>query len=109
MVGHGEKNPIEPIPTWFHALLLGPSSNFAHLQHKIEDLDNWGLAREVTCFCKLDQEATDLALKVEVLYEELNTTRDTQTMSKKRLVLARASQKTAWLENLLKKVSMLLT
>ena len=29
-----------------------------------------------------------------------------QTMSEKQLVLARASQKTAWLENLPKKVSM---
>ena len=61
-IGHGKENPIEPLPTWFHALLLRPSSNFIHLQNKVEDLNNWGLAREVTCFHELDQEATELAL-----------------------------------------------
>jgi hypothetical protein len=76
MVGHGEENPIKPIPTWFYTLLLGPSGNLTHLQHKIEDLNDWGLAREVTHFCKLDQEATNLALQVEVPYEELNVTHD---------------------------------
>jgi hypothetical protein len=109
MIGHGKENPIKPIPAWFCTLLLRPSSDFAHLQHKIEDLDDWGLARKITRFCKLDQEATDLTLQVKVLYEELNTTCDAQTMSEKQLVLTRVSQKTARLENLLKKVSMLPT
>jgi hypothetical protein len=106
MIGHGKENPIEPLPAWFHALLLGPSGNFIHLQCKVEDLNDWGLAREVTCFCELDQEATELTLQVKVLYEELNLTHNAQTMSKKWLVLTRASQKTIWLKNLLKKVSM---
>ena len=61
-IGHGEENPIELIPAWFCALLLGPSSDLTHLQHEIEDLNDWGLAREVTRFHKLDQEATDLTL-----------------------------------------------
>jgi hypothetical protein len=39
-VGHGEENPIEPLPTWFCALLIGPSSDFVHLQHDIGDLDD---------------------------------------------------------------------
>ena len=109
MIGHGEENPIELLPAWFRALLLGPSSDFMHLQYEVEDLDDWGMAREITHFCELDQEATKLALQVEVLYKELNTTYDARTMSEKRLVLSRAAQKTARLENLLKKVSMLPT
>ena len=60
-VGHGKENPIEPLPAWFHALLIGPSSNFVHLQRDIGDLDNWGLAREIACFRELDQEAAELA------------------------------------------------
>ena len=108
-IGHGEDNPIEPIPAWFHALLLRPSSDFTHLQHEIEDLNNCGLAREVTHFHELNQGATDLALQVKVLYEELDTTCNAWTMSEKWLVLARASQKTAWLKNLPRKVSMLHT
>ena len=109
MVGHGEENPIEPLPTWFRALLIGPSSDFVHLQRDIGDLDDWGLAREIACFRELDQEAAELAARVEVLHEELDATHDTQTMSEKRLVLAHASQKAARLENLLKKVGMLST
>jgi hypothetical protein len=108
-VGHGEENPIEPLPAWFHALLIGPSSDFVHLQCDIGDLDDWGLAREIAHFRELDQEAAELAARVEVLHEELDTTRDARTMSEKRLVLAHASQKAARLENLLKKVSMLST
>jgi hypothetical protein len=61
MVGHGEENPIEPLPAWFCALLIGPSSDFMHLQHDIGDLDDWGLAREIARFCELDQEAAELA------------------------------------------------
>jgi hypothetical protein len=108
-VGHGEENPIEPLPAWFHALLIGPASDFVHLQRNIGDLDNWGLAREVARFRELNQEAAELAARVEVLHEELEATRDAHTMSEKRLVLARASQKAARLENLPKKVGMLST
>jgi hypothetical protein len=61
MVGHGEENPVEPLPTWFCALLIGPSSDFVHLQHNIGDLDDWGLAREIACFRELNQEAAELA------------------------------------------------
>ena len=74
--GHGEENPIEPLPAWFRALLIGPSSDFVHLQHDIGDLDDWGLAREIARFHKLDQEATELASQVNVLHEELDATRD---------------------------------
>jgi hypothetical protein len=108
-VGHGKENPIEPLPTWFRALLIGPTSDFVHLQHDIGDLDDWGLAREIARFHELDQEAAELAARVDVLYEELDATCDARTMSEKRLVLTCASQKAAQLENLLKKVSMLFT
>ena len=108
-MGHGEKNPIEPLPAWFCALLIRPSGNFVHLQCDIGDLDDWGLAREIACFCKLDQEAAELTTRVNVLHEELNATRDARTMSKKQLVLARVAQKVAQLKNLPKKVSMLPT
>jgi hypothetical protein len=108
-MGHGEENPIKPIPTWFRALLLGPSGNFVHLQHEIEDLDDWGLAREITHFHKLDQEAMELAARVEILYEELDATCNARTMSEKQLVLSCVAQKVAQLENLPKKVSMLPT
>ena len=109
MVGHDESNPIEPLPAWFRALLIRPTSDFVHLQRDIGDLDDWGLAREIAHFRELDQEAAELATRVDVLHEELDATRDACTMSEKRLVLTRASQKAARLENLPKKVSMLST
>jgi hypothetical protein len=109
MNGHSEENPIELLPAWFCALLLRPSGDFVHLQHEMEDLDDWGMAQEITCFHELDQEATELSLQVEVLYEELNSTHNTRTMSEKHPVLSCAAQKAAQLENLPKKVSMLPT
>ena len=95
MVGHGKENPIKPLPAWFRALLIRPSSDFVHLQRNIGDLDNWGLAREIACFHELNQEAAELAARVKVLHKELNVTRNARTMSEKRLVLARVSQKVA--------------
>ena len=71
-IRHGKENPIEPLPTWFRALFLGPSGDFIHLQREVEDLNNWGLAKEVTGFCELNAKATELALQVEVLYKELD-------------------------------------
>ena len=103
------KHSIEPLPAWFRALLIRPSSDFVHLQRDISDLDDWGLAREIAHFHELDQEAAELTARVKVLHEELDATRDAQTMSEKQLVLARASQKVAQLENLPKKVGMLST
>ena len=108
-VGHGKENPIKPLPAWFCALLIGLTSDFVHLQHDIGDLDNWGLAREIARFRELDQEAAELTARVEVLHEELDATRDARTMSEKRLVLARTSQKAVRLENLPQKVGMLST
>ena len=90
-VGHGEENPIEPLPAWFRTLLIRPGSDFIHLQRDIGDLDDWGLAREITRFRELDQEAAELTTQVKVLHEELNATRNAHTMSEKRLVLTRAS------------------
>ena len=95
MDGHGEENPIKPLPAWFCTLLIGPSSDFVHLQHDIGDLDDWGLAREIARFCELNQEATKLATRVDVLHEELDATRDAQTMSEKWLILTCVSQKAA--------------
>jgi hypothetical protein len=109
MVGHGEENPIKLLPAWFHALLIGPSSDFVHLQRDIGDLDNWGLAREIARFHKLNQEAAKLAVQVNVLHEELDATCNARNMSEKQLVLSRMAQKVAQLENLPKKVSMLPT
>ena len=39
-VRHSEENPIEPLPAWFRALLIGPSCDFVHLQRDISDLDD---------------------------------------------------------------------
>jgi hypothetical protein len=61
-VGHGKENPIEPLPAWFRALLIGPSSDFVHLQHDISNLDDWGLAREIARFRELNQEAAELTM-----------------------------------------------
>ena len=48
-----------------------------HLQRDIEDLNDWGMAREIARFCELDQEAAELAMQVEVLHEELDVTHKT--------------------------------
>ena len=76
MIGHGKENTIKLLSMWFWALLLRPSGDFIHLQHEVEDLNDWGMAWEITCFCMLNNKAMELSLWIEVLYEELDTTCD---------------------------------
>jgi hypothetical protein len=56
--------PITALPAWFHHLLTGLGGDFHLLQNTVAETDDWGLAREITCYWQIDDDITHLAVKV---------------------------------------------
>jgi hypothetical protein len=42
--------PIMALPAWFRHLLTRPGGDFHLLQNTVAKTDDWGLAREITCY-----------------------------------------------------------
>jgi hypothetical protein len=58
-------SPIDSLPAWFRHLLTSPGGEFQILQTTVADTDDWGLAREITQYREIDNDATHLAVKIE--------------------------------------------
>jgi hypothetical protein len=41
-------SPLKALPNWFRYILTGPGGDFQILQQAVADMDDWGLAREIT-------------------------------------------------------------
>ena len=53
--------PVEPLPTWFKELIIGPMLQYHALYKGAQELDDWGIAADITRihdFDTLEQEAT---------------------------------------------------
>ena len=59
------KLPIDTLPPWFHHMLTGPGGDFHILQKTVADTNDWGLAQEITCYHKLNNNITAVAIKIE--------------------------------------------
>ena len=46
--------PIEPLPAWFHQLLVGTPTIHANLAKAAHQLDDWGIAVDISRYRKLD-------------------------------------------------------
>ena len=55
-----DKQPLEPLPHWFHTHLWGNDTDFHPLCEAIITLDNWGILAEVQQYRVLDQEVAAL-------------------------------------------------
>jgi hypothetical protein len=64
--------PINTLPTWFRHLLTGPSGKFQILQTTVADIDDWGLAQEITRYREIDDDITHLTVKIEEYQHDLN-------------------------------------
>ena len=98
-----EPMPPLPLPGWFRYLLVGPGTDFQLLQTTIAENSDWGLSREIARFRELDNDIMDLAIKLEVMGSELDALHQARSDSESRLVLARAADKAAMLQNVPRK------
>jgi hypothetical protein len=97
-------SPLEALPAWFRHMLTGPGGDFQILQQAVADMGNWGLAREITHYCELDNNVTVVAIKIEQYQRDLNAFRARLRSYESRLVLACASERVAMLQNVPRKL-----
>jgi hypothetical protein len=100
-------SPLEPLPAWFRHMLTGPEANFQILQQAVADMDDWGFAREITRYRLLDDDITALAVKIEEYQRDLDAARARLGSCESRLMLARAAERVATLENVPRKIGAL--
>jgi len=53
-------SPAEPMPYWFHDMLVGPAPIFHTLRDTVSELDNWGILANVLHFCNLDDQIAQM-------------------------------------------------
>jgi hypothetical protein len=97
-------SPLEALPAWFRHMITSPSGDFQILQQAVADTDNWGLACEIVCYRKLDDNVTVVTVKIEEYQCDLDAVRAWLTSCESCLMLARASEQVATLQNVLRKL-----
>jgi hypothetical protein len=104
---HSVDSPLEPLPTWFRHLLTGPGGDFHVLQGAVADTEDWGLTKEIAQYCKLDDDVTAVAIKIEEYQRDLDAARAHLSSCETRLTLARAAERLATLQNVPRKIGAL--
>jgi hypothetical protein len=90
-------SPLKVLPSWFRYMLTGPGGDFQILQQAVADTDDWGLACEIACYCKIDDNITAVAIKIEQYQRDLDAARAHLSFCESRLMLAHASEQVATL------------
>jgi len=90
--------PIDPLPTWFHQLLVSTSAIHANFAKAAHQLDDWGIAVDITRYRKLDDDLSCINAELKRLEAEAGVVRITKTICKGRLELARAPKQLAHME-----------
>ena len=90
--------PIEPIPAWFHQLLVGTPAVYANFTKAAHQLDDWGVAADIARYRKLDDDLSCINAEIERLEAEAGAARIAKTICEGRLELARAPKQLAHME-----------
>jgi hypothetical protein len=100
-------SPLEPLPPWFRHMLTGSGADFQILQQAVADMGDWGFAREIARYRHLDDDITAVAVKIEEYQHDLDAARAHLGSYESRLMLARAAERVAVLENVPRKIGAL--
>jgi hypothetical protein len=85
-------------------MLTGPGGDFQILQQAVANTDDWGLAHEIVRYHELDNNITAIAIKIEQYQRDLDVTQARLASCESCLMLARASERVATLQNIPRKV-----
>ena len=90
--------PIEPLPAWFHQLLVGTPAVHANLAKAAHRLDDWGIAVDISRYHKLDDDLSCINAELKQLEAEAGAIRIGKTICEGRLELARAAKQLGHME-----------
>jgi len=91
--------PAEPMCPWFLRLLQGSTASYTHLREAADDLGDWGLAADVTCFRQCEDQLCELNATIHSLRAEADLTETLQEACRIRLGAANAHGRLARLES----------
>jgi hypothetical protein len=97
-------SPLEPLPAWFRHMLTGSGANFQILQQTVADTGDWGFAQEIAHYRQVDDDITVLAIKIKEYQRDLDAARVWLGSCESRLMMARAVERVATLENVPRKI-----
>ena len=55
---------MEPLPTWFEELIIGPMPQYHALYEGACELDDWGIAADITRICDFDMLEQEASAKI---------------------------------------------
>jgi len=90
--------PINPLPAWFHQLLVGTPAIYANFAKAAHRLDDWGIAADIARYRKLDDDLSCINAELKWLEAEAGAIRISKTICKGRLELAHAPKQLAHME-----------
>jgi len=90
--------PIEPLPTWFHQLLVGTPAVHANFAKAAHQLNDWGVAADIVHYRKLDDNLSYINAELERLKAEAGAIRIAKTICEGRLELACAPKQLVHME-----------
>jgi hypothetical protein len=95
--------PIDTLPLWFCHMLTSPGGDFHILQTIVADTNNWGLAREITCYWEIDDDVTVLAVKIKEYQHNLDAAQASLMLCESHLMLTHATECVEPLHNVARK------
>jgi len=90
--------PIEPLPAWFHQLLVGTPTVHANFAKAAHQLDDWGVAADIARYHKLDDDLSCINTELKRLEAEARAVRIAKTICEGWLELACAPKQLAHME-----------
>jgi len=90
--------PVKPLPAWFHQLLVSTPAVHANLAKAAHQLDDWGIAADISRYHKLDDDLSCINTELERLEAEAGAIRIGKTICEGRLELACATKQLGHME-----------
>ena len=88
-----DKQPLEPLPHWFHTHLWGNDTDFHLLHEAIIALDDWGILAKVQQYRVLDREVAMLQAESCLVDMNLAASESAKQACKDRLVATQVAEK----------------
>jgi hypothetical protein len=73
---YSSPEPMEPMPIWFHSLLIGPSPAFHTLHCAVANLDDWNASAEVKRYWHNDDRLRHLCDQLTIIQAEVHLLED---------------------------------
>jgi hypothetical protein len=98
--GYAIATPSEPMPSWFHQLLIGNSAKYNTLRDAIANLDDWGILADVARYRQLEDDIASAYAEMELVHTHIDALRQARQLAQARLEACQVHKQVGHLETL---------